>query len=161
MNRVAGDVGLLLLRLAGLGLAIVHGLPKLVRMTGGDQRFVEGVGKLGFPYPTVFAWAAVLAEVVGGLLVALGLGTRLMAALCAFNMAVAAFLRHHAHDHLRVRLGLLQTDAKTVAEWGDPELALLYLVAFLALALLGGGRFAVERLLRRGGGAGPRRRPPR
>jgi putative oxidoreductase len=151
MNRTLGDVGLLLLRMAGVGLAVAHGIPKLARMLGGNLGFVDSVARLGFPFPAVFAWAAALSESVGGLLLAVGLGTRVTAAFCACTMAVAAFLRHHAHDLLRINLGLLQADPATVEKWGDPELALVYLLAFLALCMLGGGRFALERAFRRGG----------
>jgi putative oxidoreductase len=101
---------------------------------------------MGFPLPEAFAWAAALSEALGGLLLALGLGTRVMAGFCAATMFVAAFMRHHAHDQLRINLGLLQADAKTVESWGNPELALVYLAVFVALALLGGGRFALERV---------------
>ncbi len=152
MNRTLGDVALLVLRLAGVGLSVAHGIPKLARMLGGNLGFVDSVARLGLPFPAVFAWAAALSESVGGLLLAVGLGTRLMAALCACTMAVAAFLRHHAHDYLWIQLGLIQVEPATVEKWGDPELALVYLLAFLALCLLGGGRFALERAFRRGGG---------
>ena len=46
-------------------------------------------------------------------------------------------------------LGLAAYPPDTVKAWGSYELALLYLAVFVALALAGGGRFAVERLLPR------------
>jgi putative oxidoreductase len=144
------DLGLLVLRLAGFGLAYAHGWGKLVRMVSGDTGFVEGVARLGFPLPVVFAWAAALAESLGGLLVLLGLGTRVAAALCAFTMLVAAFGTHHAHHHALIQLGLASFPPETVKAWGKPEMALIYALPFVALALVGGGRFALERLLRRG-----------
>ena len=38
--------------------------------------FIVDVTKYGFPFPTFFAWAAVLAETFGGAMLVLGLGAR-------------------------------------------------------------------------------------
>src|SRR5262245_59423399 len=99
------DLGLLILRLAGGGLALAHGWGKVVALAAGQgERLVAGVAELGFPAPGLFAWAAGLAEFAGGLLVVIGLATRVSAVFAAFTMFVAAFGRHKAHLHL---LGLL------------------------------------------------------
>jgi putative oxidoreductase len=150
------DVALLVLRLAGLGLCFVHGWGKFLGLAGGNTRFVDGVTQLGFPFPLVFAWAAALSEVLGGLLVGLGLFTRWAAAACAFTMAVAGFLQHKALSHLLVALHLRSASEETVKSWGSPEMALLYLACFVAVALLGPGRASLDHLLR--GKKGPKRR---
>lgn len=142
------DIGLLLLRLAGLGLALAHGLGKVTALAGGEQRFVEGVARLGFPAPVAFAWAAALTELVGGLLVAAGLATRASAALAAFVVAVAAFLRHRALEQLAVGIGLTSVDPEVLERWGKPELALVYTLCFAAIALLGPGRISLDHWLR-------------
>jgi putative oxidoreductase len=144
---VRADLGLLTLRLTGLGLAILHGWPKLVALQSGSSRFTEGVADLGFPAPIVFAWAAALLEVVGGLGVALGLGTRLSAVLAACPLAVAAFLRHHAHDWLLFRFGLRSVSEETRQAWGSPELALVYLAVMIAVGLVGPGRLSADALM--------------
>jgi len=147
---VRNDVALLLLRLCGLFLAVGHGWGKVAMLSAGEgQRFIEGVAGLGFPAPALFAWAAALAEFGGGLCVALGLFTRYAAALAGFTMFVAAFFRHHAHHHLLVTLGLMSASEETLRSWGNPELALAYLLVMVALALLGGGRFALDSLIRK------------
>ena len=46
----------------------------------------------------------------------------------------------------QVAVGLMRASEETVRSWGSPEMALLYLVVFVALVLTGGGRFALERL---------------
>ena len=145
------DVALLILRFAGLGLALAHGLSKLTNLAAGNKGFIDGVAKMGLPMPAVFAWAAALSEVVGGLLVLLGLGTRVAAAFCAITMLVAAFGRHHAHDLLLVKMGLLKVPPENLQAWGNPELALMYLLPFVALVLLGGGQFSLERMFKKGG----------
>ena len=125
------DIALLLLRLTGLGLAINHGWGILSSFAaGGGDRFIAGVEALGFPMPVIFAWVAALAEFGGGLLLALGLGTRIAASFAAFAMFVAAFLRHRFHQHLLVAVGLLDATPEEVKEWGNPEMGLIYLICF-------------------------------
>lgn len=143
------DVAVLILRLAGLGLALAHGWGKVVTLAGGGDRFIEGVASLGFPLPGLFAWAAALAEFAGGLAVALGLATRVAAGFAAFTMAVAAFGRHHAHELLLVKLGVAGATPDQLKSWGNPELALVYLAVFVAVALLGGGRYSLDARLGR------------
>ncbi len=139
------DLALLLLRLAGIGLAVFHGWPKLSALVSGTSRFHEGLAAMGLPFPVALAWAAALAETVGGLLVTVGLFARVAAALCAVTMAVAAFSRHHAHHYLLGKLGLYTVTPESAKAWGNPELALVYLLAFVAVALAGAGRFSLDR----------------
>lgn len=141
---MARDLGLLILRLAGLYLAISHGWGKVVGLSSGQGGFVKGVAEMGLPAPLLFAWAAALAEFAGGILVTVGLGTRVAAAFAASTMAVAAFGRHHAHGHLLNALGVAPVSDEVSKGWGNPELALIYLLAFVAIALLGPGRFAID-----------------
>jgi putative oxidoreductase len=83
---------------------------------------------MGFPSPAFFAWMAALGEFAGGLMLAAGLATRLGGYWVACVMGVAAFVQHGA-DPLEKK-----------------ELALAFMIAALALAMTGGGRFAIERL---------------
>lgn len=145
------DLALVVLRLSGLFLAVGHGWGKVEALASGNgTRFIEGVAGLGFPLPGLFAWAAALGEFAGGLAVFLGLGTRYAAALAGFTMFVAGFFRHKAHLHLMVKLGLMRAGEQTVAGWGNPELALAYLLVMLSLVLTGGGGIALDRYVRIG-----------
>jgi putative oxidoreductase len=134
-KSILADLGFTAMRVAvGLMMAFGHGLAKVPPSAG----FVEAVGSLGFPSPAVFAWAAGLSELVGGLLVAAGFFTRPASLFLAVTMGVAAFLRHGA-DPLFSREGL------------SKELALLYFAAAAAFLLAGSGRFGLGCLLRRRG----------
>jgi putative oxidoreductase len=146
---VTRDLGLLILRLAGLYLAIGHGWGKVVGLASGESRFVEGVASLGFPVPIAFAWAAALSELVGGTAMALGLFTRWAAAFAATTMSVAAFLRHRAASQLLSWLGIAAASEESFKAWGNPELSTIYLLVCLAVALLGPGRFSVDARLGR------------
>lgn len=141
------DFGLFLLRLCGLGLALAHGLGKVMGLVAGTSQLPAAVEKLGFPMPGVFAWAAALGELVGGLMVALGLFTRVGAALAAFTMFVAAFLQHHAFSKLLVNLRLRYLSEETLKAWGNPELALMYLVVMLGILIMGPGRIAFDAVI--------------
>jgi putative oxidoreductase len=110
----------------GFTLALAHGLGKVPP----SERFVDRVAELGFPVPTVFAWAATGAELLGGILLGIGLLARPAAASIAFTMSVAAFGVHAADPFQR------------------KELAFFYLAASLVFVARGSGRFSVDRLIR-------------
>lgn len=124
--KPGADVGLLVLRVgAGLSLALAHGLGKMPPSDG----FIGATESMGFPLPVVFAWAAGLSEFVGGLLIALGLVTRPAAVFVAITMAVA-------------RLGAHGSDP-----FGDGELSMVYFLIAVAIALIGAGRWSLDRIL--------------
>lgn len=146
---MARDIGLLILRLLGLYLALGHGWGKVVGLASGQSRFVEGVAAMGFPLPLLFAWLAALGEFGGGLAMAVGLFTRWGAALAAATMFVAGFVRHRAFDRLLSWLGVSPAAEDSLKAWGNPELAVVYMVACLAVCLLGPGRFSIDARLGR------------
>ncbi len=128
-NGLWQNFGLLWLRvLMGAGIAY-HGYGKV--FGGHIDGLVQGVAKMGFPYPEVFAWAAALSEFLGGILVALGLWTRPAALSIFLTMTVAAFLVHRA-DPFKVK-----------------ELALAYWTMSGALIFLGGGDFSLGRFFKK------------
>ena len=144
------DLALFVLRLSGFGLAFAHGWQKMAMLSSGNgDRFVAGVEALGFPMPMAFAWAAGLAEFIGGLAIALGIGTRVAAGFAAFTMFVASTFRHHLPQHILVWLGAMNPPEEVVESWGNPERAATYMLIFTALVLLGGGRFSLDRLVKR------------
>ena len=82
------------------------------------------------PFGTWPYWWAGLIELVVGLLVALGLFTRLAALLGSGTMAFAYFSAHQSDGLLPIQNG--------------GELAVLYCFAFLLIAFAGAGAFAVQ-----------------
>ena len=128
-GRISGGFGNLLffaVRLAlGLMMAFGHGLGKFPP----SENFITGVAALGFPLPIVFAWCAVLSEFLGGIFIAMGLMTRVSALFLSLTMAAAAFL-HHVSDPFERK-----------------ELALVYLVAFLAVGAIGPGKLSLDHLI--------------
>ena len=118
---------------SGSALAILHGRAKLP-VTG---HLVAKYGEMGLPNPEIFAWAAAVIEVGGGLLVALGLLTRPAAFLVVLSLGLAAFVGQSGEAIIH------------------RELALLYLGVFLVFTFSGAGRFSIDRLIaesRRKGG---------
>jgi putative oxidoreductase len=126
-SPLARDIGLLVLRVSGLFMAVAHGWGKIPP----SERFISGVASMGFPAPELFAWAAGLTELVGGLLIALGLMTRPASFFLLNTMLVAAFIRH-ANDG-----------------FGKQELALMYALVCVALIGAGAGRLSLDELLRK------------
>lgn len=126
------DVGLLIVRV-GLGcMFVVHGWPKL---TGGPETWTKLGGAMetfGVTFaPMAWGLAAALSEAVGGALLALGLATRPAAAAMAFTMLVA--VANHVADGGAFR------SWSHAAEVG---------VVFLALILLGPGKYSLDARLR-------------
>lgn len=111
---------------AGLALALGHGLGKMPP----SQMFIDAVSGMGFPAPTLFAWSAALSELVGGLLLAIGLFTRPAALFILTTMGVAAFILHRADP------------------FQDRELAIIYGAVALVFLFSGAGRLSLDHFLR-------------
>jgi putative oxidoreductase len=111
------DKALLVIRVA-LGLIMaLHGYGKLFGGQPGMEMFTGMVAGLGFPLPTVFAYAVALTEFFGGLAILIGLCTRKAAALVSVVMLVA--------------FGMVK---KFGLPKGDADLALLAMAVSLVLA---------------------------
>ena len=92
--------------LAGLVIAIDFGASKFgMPWTGTDRElglfevaawFPEDVAQFGAPFswsPVLFAWLAAASEAIGGIFLAVGLGTRFWAFLIGCTMLVAIFFQ--------------------------------------------------------------------
>jgi putative oxidoreductase len=117
---------------AGLFVA-AHGYAKLSAGLGG---FAIGLARKGFPTPNALAVCAVASELVGGVLVAMGLFTRPAAASLTVTMVVA-----WASTHLGDAANLGQPSG------GKFEYPFLLSVVFASLALAGAGSISLDRRL--------------
>ncbi|GHF40641.1 MULTISPECIES: DoxX family protein [Streptomyces] len=139
----ARDWGLLLIRLTFGLLMAAHGSQKLFGLFGGKglTGTAKGFEFLGYHPGKVFAVIGGLSEFLGGLGLALGLLTPLAAAALIGVMINAMATVTAAH-------GLWDTD-------GGVEYGLCIAVVALAVAAIGPGRLAVDRLFRWGAGGWP------
>jgi putative oxidoreductase len=134
-------LALLLLR-AGLGVVFIfHGYPKLFTHTHEMMGFFE---KMGFP--GFFVYVAGVLEFFGGIVLILGLFTRIAAFLLAGEMVVAVLKVHLPQGAI--------TDVKNY------EHPMTLAVACFALATIGAGMISLDRLIYpEGRGGKPSRRP--
>ncbi|MFJ3220533.1 DoxX family protein [Kitasatospora sp. NPDC086801] len=116
-----------------------HGVASVFGVLGGTK----GGGSI--PLGQWPGWWAALIQLVGGALVLLGVGTRTAALLCSGSMAYAYFTVHQEHSLLPLQNG------------GEPSV--MFCWAFLAIAVLGSGPYALDRLLTRRTTAEPAARP--
>lgn len=95
------NAGLLILR-AFIGVCfVIHALGKLGLVGPGNMQGFEGwLKSLGVPAPALQARLAMLSELIGGTLIALGLFTRVGCLLCFATMLVATFIGHRGGGYL-------------------------------------------------------------
>jgi putative oxidoreductase len=84
------DLALLVLRLALAAVLLYHGLPKLMNFGA----TVSGFETMNVPAPTLTAAFALLSEVVGGILILLGIAVDLAGILVVIDMLGAIFAVH-------------------------------------------------------------------
>ena len=119
INSFVANIGLAGLRIfAGLSTAFAHGVGKVPPSEG----FTKGIVDIDFPAPNWLAWAAILSELGGGILIALRLMKRPASFFFGVTMFVAAFIRHAA-DPFRLK-----------------EKGLLFLSLAVFFTLVGGGK---------------------
>ena len=80
----------LVARLLMAAIFVVFGARKLLAVAGTAGYFA----KLGFPMPEVMVWLAIIIELGGGILLAIGWKTRWVAWLLALFTVIALFMAH-------------------------------------------------------------------
>ena len=130
------DVGLLLLR-AFIGVCfVVHALGKLGLVGNGNMSGFEAwLTELGVPFAKAQAFLAMLAELVGGTLLAVGFFARPAALLLVGVMIVAGRVGHRG-------AGYLITNDPPGAEY-----TINLAVVCVVIALLGPGGYSLDALL--------------
>jgi putative oxidoreductase len=112
-----------------VGLLMIHnGFSKLADV----QKFADNVVTfIGLPFPVFFTYCAAYTEIIGSILLSLGLFTRLNALALLMTMTIAIYF-HLKGEGLRV---------------APIETASLYALFFLFFLLKGGGKFSLDALL--------------
>lgn len=127
--------GHLILRVvAGLMIFYIHGWHKLegwiaYLQHGTPWKLAEEVAAMHFPAPLASAVAATIVQLISSLFIVVGLYTRINAVLLIGVLGVA----------------ILQN----LLAGRDPQLAILYTLIALTIALMGGGRFSLDAQLSR------------
>ncbi len=116
------DFGLLILRLTSGGFMLTHGLPKLM---GYSQYVTQFPDPIGFGVPVALS-LTIFAEVICAGMLAIGLFSRLALIPLIITMAVAGFVIHGADPFQK------------------KEMAFLFLSIYVALFLMGSGKYSVQ-----------------
>ena len=132
-NDFLKDIGLLMGRVGlGLSMAFGHGWGKMQNFSAVAEKFPD---PLGVGSATSLS-LAIFGELVCGLLIVVGAGTRLALTQLMVTMGVAMYC------HMKL--------------WGDPlfasggksaELAFIYFIGFVTLFIAGPGRFALDHFI--------------
>ncbi|MGB5666586.1 MAG: DoxX family protein [Maribacter sp.] len=122
-NKLQTNIGLALLRILPSVMLLTHGLPKFQKLISGNFEFGDPIG-IGAT-PSLFL--AVIGEFICPILVIIGFKTRWVAIPPAITMLVAALIVH-ADD-----------------PFGTKEKALMFLVFFVSIILLGPGKFSIDK----------------
>lgn len=134
MDRTTSSFALFALRFGLACVFLYHGGQKVFGWFGGSgiAPFAEDLARHGFPLPYLSALLASLAQLLGGLSLLLGWGTRYLLAPLTFTMIVASIVDAHSGF----------SNAR-----GGCEFSFLCLCAVLAAWLLGPGEISVSKLI--------------
>ncbi|HLN52507.1 MAG TPA: DoxX family protein [Lentimicrobium sp.] len=120
------NLALLILRLVAGSFMLTHGWGKIVKLLEGPlYEFSNPIG-LGASLSLILV---AFAEGICAVCVALGIAVRLTTIPIMITMAVAAFVAH-ANDAFFAK-----------------EMPLMYFTMFLVIAIIGAGKFSIDRLL--------------
>jgi putative oxidoreductase len=134
VRGAAGYAPLVVRVLVGVIMA-AHGWQKL--QAGPPSGFGPALAGLGVPLPEVMAYVVTFVELIGGILLIVGLFSRVAALLLTINLVVAIVL-------VKVNIGLLSPpDGSGVGA----ELDLALIAGFLVVLLGGPGRLSVDQAL--------------
>ncbi|HVP91526.1 MAG TPA: DoxX family protein [Terriglobales bacterium] len=138
----ATDAGIsgTVLRVALGGVMLPHGLQKLLGLFGGAGFNASMKGfESNFHIPAYLALAAILAESVGAAALIAGFLTRLAALAIAVDMTVAVRLVHWKNGFFMNWMGTQKGEGF--------EYHILAIAIGLALAIMGGGLWSVDRAI--------------
>ncbi|ETN95579.1 putative oxidoreductase [Zhouia amylolytica] len=121
--RNYSNIGLTVLRVGVSLLMMTHGYGKLERLLSGEE--IQFMSFLGLS-PTISLILTIIGEFVAPIFIIIGYKTKWASIPPIIAMAVAALIVH-GDDPLAKK-----------------EMALLYLIAFITIGLLGPGKFSID-----------------
>jgi putative oxidoreductase len=119
------------MRFAAGAVLVPHGVQKIVNVP--IAKFAPNIAAKGLPFPEALAYLTYFAESVAAASLAIGLFTRVAAAVIGVEMLVIVFLFQWQFGYFWTARGY--------------EYALLWLLLCIAIFFKGGGRYSVDRLI--------------
>jgi len=119
------------MRFATGAVLVPHGVVKI--MNTPIEKFAPNIAAKGLPYPEALAYLTYFAESVAAVFLAIGLLTRIAAAMIGIEMLVIVFVFQWQFGYFWTVRGY--------------EYALLWLLLCIAIFFKGGGRYSVDRLI--------------
>ena len=133
MARLAGFAPLVVRVIAGVIMA-THGWQKLTLF--GPANFGQGLAGMGVPLPVFLGYVVTFVEFIGGILLIVGLLSRLAALLLTIDLVVAILL-------VKVNVGLIAPPGSGPGA----ELDLALIAGFLVILLAGPGKLSLDHAL--------------
>jgi len=128
------DVSMLILRVL-LGIVFIpHGMQKLLGFSGVMQMFTAQLG-----IPTLFAFLAIMTEILGPVGLITGLLTRVTALAIGVEMAVAVYMIHWQNGFFMNWFGNQKGEGF--------EYHILVIAIAVVLMIRGGGKWSIDRAL--------------
>jgi putative oxidoreductase len=146
MNRLAEFAPLIVRIVAGIIMA-AHGFQKL---QAGPGNFGGFLAQLGVPLPTLMGYVVTLVELLGGILLIVGLFSRLAALLLTIDLVAAIVL-------VKVNVGLIAPPQ----QGAGAELDLALIAGFLVILFAGPGSVSLDRMFGIKEGVAQAPAPPR
>ena len=119
------------MRFATGAVLLPHGIQKVLFLS--IDRYTQIIAAKGLPFPQLLAYLTFFTESVAAACLAIGLFTRVAAAMIAIEMIVIVFIFQWSFGYFWTNRGY--------------EYALLWALLCIAIFLRGGGRFSVDRLI--------------
>jgi putative oxidoreductase len=120
-----------LIRFATGAILLPHGVQKILNTP--ISKFAPNIAAKGLPFPELLAYLTYFAESVAAVCLAIGLFTRIAAAIIGIEMLVIVLLFQWQFGYFWTVRGY--------------EFALLWLLLCIAIFFKGGGRHSVDRLI--------------
>lgn len=121
------------MRFATGAVLVPHGVQKL--LFDSVDRYATNIGNKGLPFAAVLAVLVFFTELVGAACLALGLFTRIAAAMILIQMTVIIFVFNWQYGYFWTNRGV--------------EYALLWWLLCLAILFRGGGRYSIDHYIGR------------